>query len=67
MNDFIIVDLCNVGRVFPEMRDEIGVVFPLEFPECKGMRLYPPKAGPLPNQIEQIGFPFKCTQKCCGS
>ncbi len=28
------------GRIFPEVRDEVGVVFPLEFSECKGTRLW---------------------------
>ncbi len=27
------------GRIFPELRDEVGVVFPLDLPECKGTRL----------------------------
>lgn len=34
----------NMGRVFPEVRDEVGVVFPLEFPECKDwfpIQVYP--------------------------
>ena len=28
-----------LGTVFPEVRDEVGVVLPLEFPDCKGLRL----------------------------
>lgn len=34
----------NMGRIFPEMRDEIGIVFPLEFTECKDwlpIQVYP--------------------------
>ena len=27
------------GRIFPEVRDEVGVVLSLEFPDCKGTHL----------------------------
>lgn len=33
-----------LGTVFPEVRDEVGAVFPLEFPDCKGLRLCTSKA-----------------------
>lgn len=35
------------GTVFNDVRDEIGVVFPLDFPECKGTHLCVSKLGYL--------------------
>ena len=34
-----------LGRVFADVRDEVGAVFPLEFLECKGTHLCVFKAG----------------------
>lgn len=49
--DLRLLTLSYVGRIFPEVRDEVGVVFPLEFPECKGMLLCASNPGLfLPNE-----------------
>ena len=45
--------------IFPEVRDEVGVVFPLDFAECKGTRLCASSADSfaLLNQVEWLPIP----------